>query len=325
MIGHTFRFPPEQQTERERAKKLAWLSIALLLSGATVLGLILGQSETMKTAWVSDVLTAIPPIALLAAMKFELRPPSKRFPFGYLRAISISFLVTAAVLSIVGLDLLFDSLSKLLKGERPPIGTITLLGHQFWLGWAMIAALAYSMAVGVLLGQLKKPVAIKLNDKELHAESRMNRDEWMSDAAAIIGILLVGYGHWWGDSCAAAFISIEIVMDGWQCMRQVIGDLMDESPTVMGKSDLDDIPQKLKQAAERLPWVDRAAVRLREQGHAITGEILVVPRADAKLTAADLVAHVQRSADDFCDQDWRLHDLAVMPVLHLENETPPKV
>jgi len=325
VIGHPFHFPEEQRDERRKAKRLAWLSIVLLLSAAVLMYFVMGQSQAMKTAWVSDVLTAIPPMSLLVAMKYELRPATKRFPFGYLRSISISFLVTASILSIIGLYLLYDSLSKLIKQERPAIGTIELFGHQMWLGWLMIAVLAYSMCVGVLLGVLKKPVAEKLFDKELEAESKMNRAEWMSEAAAIIGIVLVAFGHWWGDGAAAAFISIEIVRDGWHNIRQVVGDLMDESPTVMGKSELMDLPEKVKRAAERLPWVASAAVRLREHGHAITGDVIVVPRADGTLNAADLAARVQEGAEELCKEDWRLHGLTVMPVQSLDGETPPRV
>lgn len=82
---------------------------------------------------------------------------------------------------------------------------------------------------------------------------------------------------------------------------------------------------KVKRAAERLPWVDRAAVRLREHRHAITGDVIVVPRADLKLTAEELAAQVESSAEEFCREDWRLHDLTVMPVLHLDSDEPPRV
>jgi cation diffusion facilitator family transporter len=325
MIGHPFEFPADQADERRKARRIAWLSIVLLFSAALLMAFVLGQSQAMKTAWVSDVLTAIPPISLLVAMRHELKPASKRFPFGYLRSISISFLVTAAILSIIGLYLLYDSLSKLLKQERPAIGTIELFGHQMWLGWLMIAVLAYSMIVGIVLGMLKKPVAKKLFDKELEAEAKMNRAEWMSEGAAILGILLVAFGHWWGDAAAAAFISVEIVQDGWYNIKQVIADLMDETPTSMGGDELEELPEKVKQAAERVPWVARAAVRLREQGHAITGDVIVVPRADASMSATELAEQVQASAEELCNVDWRLHGLTVMPVSRLDSETPPRI
>ena len=319
IVGRTFQFPEEQRRQRERAKRLAWLSIALLTSAAALLGLTLGQSEAMKTAWISDVLTILPPASLLVASRFELRAPSTRFPFGYFRSISIAFLVTASMLSIFGLWLLFDAASKLLKQERPPIGTMVLFGHQFWAGWAMIGALAYSVCVGMLVGQLKKPVAEKLHDKELEAEAQMNRDEWMSEGAAIVGILLVGFGHWWGDAAAAGIISLNIVRDGWHNVRQVVGDLMDESPTKMGSKELEELPTKIKEAAERMDWVDHAAVRLREQGHVLAGDVFVVPR-----DGADVVAHVERASDELRKVDWRLYSLTVVPVARLEAGQPPR-
>ena len=317
-IGQIFTYPAEQQKQRERAKKLSWLSIALLVSAAIFLFFTLGQSQAMKTAWISDVLTAIPPMALLLAMHYELRPPSKRFPFGYTRSVAIAFLVTSAVLSLIGLYLLYDSLTKLVTQQRPPIGTMVVFGHQFWAGWAMVVSLAYSLLCGLVLGLLKKPVAKKLHDKALNAEATMNRDEWLSEGAAILGIILVAFGHWWGDAAAAAFIAVEIVHDGWLNTRLIIGDLMDESPTMMGEHKLEEITAKVRDHVEQLGWVSSAAVRLREHGRALTGELFVV-LADEH----DVVERIAQVADRAREVDWRLHDIAVMPVSHLDEQDPP--
>ena len=324
-IGAPFRFPPDKWKERESLRKLSWLSIALLILAAVVVGMTVGQSQAMKTAWLSDILTAIPPIALLVALRFELRPPSERFPEGYARAISVAFLVTASVLSVIGLYLLYDSVMKLAHREHPPIGTIVLFGRQLWLGWVMIAALAFSASVGILLGKLKTPVAERLHSKALQAEAEMNRAEWMSEGAAIVGILLVAFGFWWGDAAAAAFISLEIVRDGWTNVRQVIGDMMDESPTKLGKKELEPLPGKVREAARSLPWVEEAAVRLREHGHTVIGEVFVVPRRDDRLTASALLDLAAGAADELTRLDWRLHGLLIIPVAALEETVPPRV
>jgi divalent metal cation (Fe/Co/Zn/Cd) transporter len=146
----------------------------------------------------------------------------------------------------------------------------------------------------------------------------------MSEGAAIVGILLVGFGFWWGDAAAAAFISLEVVRDGWHNVRQVIGDLMDESPTKLGKHDLESLPEKLKAAAEALPWVQAAGVRLREQGHVVTGVVFVVPRPGVA-GSLDLVAEIDQASTTLRAIDWRLHDIAIMPVPALEQDSPPVV
>jgi cation diffusion facilitator family transporter len=319
-IGRPFEFPEEQRRQIDRARRVSWLSIALIGSAAFFLAVTLGQSEAMKTAWISDLLGLIPPLAILAALRIEQRPPDERFPYGYHRVVALAFLATAVLLSIVGLWLLLDSALKLLHGERPPIGTTIVFGHQIWAGWPMMVALAYAVAVDTLIGWLKRPIAKTLNDRVLEADADMNRADWLSEGAAIVGLLVVGFGHWWGDAAAAAFISLNIVHDGWHNLRQVLGDLMDEMPSKIGMNELEALPKKLCDAAKRLDWVETAAVRLREQGHIVTGEVFVVPR-----DGVDVVARSEAAADELAKLDWRLHGLLVVPTSRLEHESPPVV
>ena len=313
-FGRRFHFPRERWEQRKKAKKLAWISIALLVSTAVLMYLTLGQSEAMKTAWIEDLLGLVPPIVLLIALRIETRAPNPRFPFGYFRVVSIAFLVTAAVLTLTGLWLLFDSVAKLIAGARAPIGTMTLFGHQFWLGWAMIAALVYSIVVIVLLGIRKRPVAEELHDKALDADADMNKADWMSEGAAVIGILLVGYGKWWGDAVAAAFISINIVRDGFRNLREVVADLMDETPTELGGVEPEDLPTRLAKEAETRRWVKQASVRLREQGHVLNGEVFVVPHG-----AEVRVDEIEEISQSLTKMDWRIYNLTVMPVSALDD------
>lgn len=320
--GGAFVYPPEQAEARRKMKRLAWASVVGLTVGAIVLASTVGASQAMKTAWVSDLLTAVPAGALIVAMRYELRPPSRHFPFGYLRSLSVAFLVTACVLTMVGLYFLYDSLMKLFHGERPPIGTVVLFGHQIWSGWTMIAALAFSLAIGLTLGRLKQPLAETLHSKPLFAESRMNRAEWMSEGAAILGIVLVGFGLWWGDAAAAAFISLEIIRDGWDNIRQVIADLMDESPTKLGSHTLEGLPRLVRTEVKKLPWVADAGVRMREQGHAVAGVVFLVPRT-AGMDAEELTRRLDEVRECVRAVDWRLHDVVVTPIPALAGDDPP--
>jgi divalent metal cation (Fe/Co/Zn/Cd) transporter len=195
-----------------------------------------------------------------------------------------------------------------------------LFGRQFWAGWAMVASLSYSVGVGMLLGHLKRPVAKKLHDKALEADADSNKADWMSEASGIVGIVAVGFGIWWGDAVAAGLISLAIVYDGWLNMRQVVADLMDETPTELGShDDHETLPRKLKEAAERLEWVEKAAVRLREHGRVLTGDVFVVPK-----TEANLVKRIEQAAVELEKLDWRLHDLNVTPVARIDDQAPPR-
>ena len=323
-IGQTFRFPPDKWEDRKKLRNISWLSVVMMLIATAITGLTAGQSQAMKTAWISDFLTAIPPMALLVALRYELREPTERFPEGYSRSVSVAFLVTAIALSMFGLYLLFDSLMKLVRREHPPIGTIVVVGRQVWLGWVMIAALFVSALIGFGLGKIKQPVAERLNSKALHAEAVMNRAEWMSEGAAIVGLALVAFGFWWGDAAAAAFISVEIIRDGWTNVRQVIADLMDESPTKLGEHELEPLPRRLRDEARQRRWVKDAAVRMREHGHTVTGEVFDVPLRDM-MNAEELIDASGTLAAELERLDWRLHGLMVIPVHALEERIPPRV
>jgi divalent metal cation (Fe/Co/Zn/Cd) transporter len=311
-LAHPIDLPDEKRALWQRSRRLAWTTIGLLSTATVFLVLTVGQSQAMKTAWITDVLSILPPAALLLATRVELAAPTRRFPYGYSRAIAISFLVTASVLTLFGVYLFADAGLKLVRQERPPIGTMVIFGHQLWAGWLMIAALTYSLTCAMIVGQIKEPIARELHDKALFTDAVMNRDEWMSEGAAIVGLLLVAIGFWWGDAASAALISINVIRDGWYNTREVVADLMDEAPSVLGTHEGDELPLRLKHAAEALPWVQSAAVRLREHGRMVTGEVFVVPADDS-----DLVGRIERAAQDLERVDWRVRGLTLMPVRQL--------
>ena len=193
----------------------------------------LGSSQAMKAAWVEDILGLTPPIAFLIASRVRKRKPNDRFPYGYHRATAIAYLCAAVALLALGAFILYDSVSKLLKFQHAPIDLVKPFGDRpIWLGWLMLAALAYSAVPQVFLGRLKQPLARELNDKVLYADSEMNRADWMTAGAAMLGVVGIGFGLWWADSVAASVVSVDIVRDGWKNLRVAVDDLMDKEPTV---------------------------------------------------------------------------------------------
>jgi cation diffusion facilitator family transporter len=317
-VRQPFELPPEQQRERRRAIRLERISLVVQLSVVVVLYLALGQSQAMKAAWIDDLLSLVPPAAFLVAAHFEEKPPNRRFPYGHYRAITSAFLIASVVLAWVGASLLYDSAKKLVTQERTSIGMVELLGHQFWLGWLMLAALAYSIVSEAILGYVKVPLARRLHDKVLYADAAMNRAGWKSESAAAVGIIGIGFGYWWTDAVAASLIAIDILHDGWRNLRQAFSDLMDASPRRVGSDELDPLPAQLRQTLEELDWVERAAVRLREEGHVLAGEAFVVTRE-----RGDLTMHIELAVQKLKQLDWRLYDLTIMPVQSLGDDTDP--
>ncbi len=315
--GRDYDLPPEKERVNRRAVRLQWLTLAYILSAIALLALVLGQSQAMKAAWVEDVLSLFPPIAFLVASRVRDRVPTETYPYGYHRSVTIGYLIAATALLVMGLVILADSGLRLVKAEHPSIGIIELFGHQMWLGWPMIAALLYSGVPVVFLGRMKQKLAAELHDKVLFADAQMNRADWMTAGAAILGILGIGAGLWWADAVAAIFISLDIVHDGYANLRTAVGDLMDRRPMTYDHKKPLDLDDRVREYVEGLPWVADAQVRLREQGHVLTGQVYVVPRGEVP----DLPDRIARAIRDIDDMDWRLHEVDVIVIPDLERRT----
>jgi cation diffusion facilitator family transporter len=300
-----------------RAVRIEWISLAYWASAIVLLYFTLGQSQAMKAAWVEDILGLFPPIAFLVASRVRYRDPNERFPWGYHRAITVAYVVATVALFALGAFIFIDSVAKLLEGTHPPIGLVEIGDWQVWSGWLMIAALLYSGIPPIVLGRLKRPLAAELHDKVLFADAKMNRADWLTASAAIAGVVGIGFGLWWADAVAAIVISLDILHDGQRYLRASFADLLDDAPTKHDERAPHPLIARVSREVADTAWVAEGAVRLRESGHLIDGEVWVVPRDDA-----ELVERVEELTARLRDLDWQLTDVVVSPVRTIEG--PPE-
>ncbi|WP_430788657.1 cation diffusion facilitator family transporter [Actinoplanes sp. G11-F43] len=313
-VYRRFELPPDKARLHARAVRLEWWTIVFFVVAIGMLAATLGQSQAMKAAWIEDMLGLVPPAAFLIAARFRHRPPTTRFPYGYHRAVSIAFLSGSVALLGLGGYVVYDSIVRLALRERPPIGMIELFGQRFWLGWLMIVVLLATMVPAILLGRVKQRIARELHDKVLFADAEMNRADWLTAGAAVLGILGIAAGLWWADAVAALIIGGDIVRDGVRTTRAAVADLMDEAPSLVDGSGPHPLPDQLHAAVLDHDWVTDAWLRLREEGHVFVGELLVVP-APGTDRLPERLDELQRFALDF---NWRVHDLVVSPVARIE-------
>ena len=310
--GH--ELPPAKEAAARRAKRLEWITIGYLISAILLIKLTMGASQAMKTAYYEDMLSLIPPMAYLFASRIRGRPPDEEHPYGWHRSVSIAYLVASTALVTMGAFLIFDSVAALLAFEHPTIGTVSVAGHQVWLGWLMIPAAAYSAFPAMVIGRMKLPLARELHDKVLHADAKMNKADWLTGVAAILGVTGIAFGLWWADALAAGVIAADIFHDGTQNVRTAVQDLMDRAPMHVDGDAKEGLPARVVTEMKKLAWVRDARARMREEGHVFFGEVFVVPVSDEDLTRN--VAEATRALHEL---DWRIHDVVLTPVAHLED------
>ena len=98
----THDIPEEIERKLRRAARLKWRSIFWLLTIIAIMYFAMGSSQAMKTAWIEDTVSLLPPILFLLARKFENKPATDKYPFGFHRVGSLAFLLAAGALTAMG-------------------------------------------------------------------------------------------------------------------------------------------------------------------------------------------------------------------------------
>ncbi len=296
----------EQETHLKKALHLEYISIAYISSVIILMYLVMGSSQAMKTAWIEDCLSLIPPVGFLIGAYFCNRPATRHYPFGFHRVVSVLFLCAALALLIMGGYLLVDSAMKLFEQHHPTIGMKSFFGVDMWLGWWMIPVLLWGTFPPLILGHYKMKHAKPLNDKILYTDAKMNKADWMTAAAAIGGVLGIGMGLWWADTAAAILISFDILKDGWTQTKDAVLGLMNRAPT-----EVDNGYANLQAAAEKtlceFDFIQSAEVKLYEGGHLIFGQGYITAYRGKALDPSELKAATKAVRN----LDWRLKEFAL--------------
>ena len=311
-FGHT-PLPEKQAEILKKAIRLEWITIGFLAVTVFLVFLVLGNSQAMKAAWIEDLLSFIPPIVFLVAVKVARRKPNLKHPYGYHRSVGVGHLVAAVALLTMGTFLIIDSGTGLLAGEHPSIGSVELFGQVFWLGWLMMGVMAAIALPPVFIGRAKMKLARELHDKVLYADADMNKADWMTAVGSIVGVGGIGLGLWWADSAAALFIAGSILWDGIKNVRAAVEDLMDMRAMTFDEAKPHPIVDQVDDYLRSLDWIADAGSRVRDQGHVFHIEAFVVPRHPRRVS----VAQLDEAREACIALDWKVQDIVLVPVRDL--------
>jgi cobalt-zinc-cadmium efflux system protein len=282
------RYPPlptHISEQISKARRLEWWTIFWLVTIIGIMYLVMGSSQAMQAAWVEDTLSLLPPLLFLVAARIERFPPSANFPFGLHRVGTLAFAISAATLTALGGYLIYDAAAVVIRQEHPTITSFNLWGTEIWLGWAMMAALFYSIIPPVILGRKKLRIAPEIQDKVLHADADMNAADWKTGAAGIVGIAGIAAGFWWADAAAAGFIGFGVLKDGLRNLNTSVAELLDGAPRQLRSSSRQHLTERIQDRVGGEPMV-----KVREAGrylHVMIGDdAQLLPSTDE---AAELV------------------------------------
>ena len=142
-----------------------------------VIGLLVGSMAIIADG-VNNLSDAASSLTTLLGFRMAQRPADKQLPYGHARYDYLSGLAVAALILLIGAELVKSSIAKIIKPEPIDISAAT------------IALLAASVAVKLWMSGFYKTLGKKINSTALYATSVDSRNDVISTCAVLLGCLV---------------------------------------------------------------------------------------------------------------------------------------
>ena len=142
-----------------------------------VIGLLVGSMAIIADG-VNNLSDAASSLTTLLGFRMAQRPADKQHPYGHARYEYLSGLAVAALILLIGAELVKSSIAKIINPEPIDISAAT------------IAMLAASVAVKLWMSGFYKTLGKKINSTALYATSVDSRNDVISTCAVLLGCLV---------------------------------------------------------------------------------------------------------------------------------------
>ncbi|WP_404458677.1 cation diffusion facilitator family transporter [Oceanobacillus kapialis] len=201
----------------KRGEKGAWLSIFAYIFLATVKLIVgyAGNSDALRADGLNNSTDVIASIAVLVGLKISRKPPDENHHYGHFRAETIASLFAAFIMMFVGIQVIFDTIQKVIEGGGLKPDLIT--------GWTALGAAIVMFLVYLYNVKLAK----KIDSSSLYAAAQDNRSDALVSIGAFIGIIGAQFGLFWLDPLAGFVVGLIICKTAWGIFKDATHTLTD--------------------------------------------------------------------------------------------------
>lgn len=178
-----------------------------------VIGLLVGSMAIIADG-VNNLSDAASSLTTLLGFRMAQRPADKQHPYGHARYEYLSGLAVAALILLIGAELVKSSIAKIINPEPIEISAAT------------IALLAASVAVKLWMSGFYKTLGKKINSTALYATSVDSRNDVISTCAVLLGCLV---NYLFGlniDGCVGLAVAIFILYSSVGIAKDTISPLL---------------------------------------------------------------------------------------------------
>lgn len=201
----------------KKGEKGAWLSIItyIILASAKLIIADIGNSDALRADGLNNSTDVIASIAILVGLKISRKPPDEDHHYGHYRAETIASLFAAFIMMFVGVQVIYDTLQKMLTGDTSQPNLLTAWTAA---GSAIIMFIVYSY---------NKKLSKQIQSSSLHAAAQDNRSDALVSIGAFVGIIGAQFGLFWLDPLAGLIVGVIISKTAWDIFKESTHTLTD--------------------------------------------------------------------------------------------------
>ncbi len=206
---------------RERYARLAgFIGIAvnlMLFAAKLTIGMVSGAIAIVADA-LNNMSDAGTSIVTLWGFRIAARPADDEHPFGHGRAEYLTGLLIAIVIMLVGIELMRNSINKILMPEPMTFSYVT------------VAVLALSIMAKIFLALFYRSIGRRIDSAAINAASLDSLTDCIATAAVIVSIIVYAATGINIDGHAGVVVSLFILYSGWDAAKSTIQPLLGEAP-----------------------------------------------------------------------------------------------
>lgn len=206
--------------EKEK-KKVALISVfaAIFLTGfKLVVGVLTGSLGILSEA-LHSALDLVAAVITYFSVSVSDKPADREHNYGHGKIENLSALIETLLLLITCVWIVYEAISRLVKGETHIDVTI----------WSYVVVIS-SIVIDISRSRALYRVAKKHNSQALEADAlHFSTDIW-SSAVVLLGLIFANFGFYFADSIAALAVAAIVIVISFRLGKRAIDVLLDKAP-----------------------------------------------------------------------------------------------
>ena len=253
--------------QRTRVLQISFLAIFSAFLVELIFGLI-SNSLALVTDSIHALLDSVVTLVLLLAARWAIKPPDAEHTYGHGKIESLGGLIGGIAIFLIACFFIYESINRL---QSPPLSIVPGL-------FAIIGGL-YTIGIDFFRIILLRRSIKKIGGATLKADFYHAFMDLGSTLVAIIGIVLVSYGLYFGDFVAALILGILLAALSVKLIYKTALDLTDViSPELV--KNVREISRSTKGV------VDTGSILMRRSGDTIFADVTIALRGDTSFDKA---------------------------------------